>query len=119
MVPKKSGPLPEKLELYEKLVATNPKVERKGDTKPYTSLNGNMFSRLDPSGVLSLRLPEGEREKFLTKYKTKLFESYGIVQKEYVTVPDSLLKNTKQLQKHFEMSYNYAATLKAKPTKKG
>jgi hypothetical protein len=29
------------LELYEKLVATNPKVERKGDTMPYTSLNGH------------------------------------------------------------------------------
>jgi len=34
------------LALYEKLVATNPKVERKGATMPYTSLNGHMFSLL-------------------------------------------------------------------------
>ena len=34
------------LELYEKLVATNPQVERKGKTMPYTSLNGHMFSFL-------------------------------------------------------------------------
>ena len=27
----------DKLELYEKLVATNPSVERKGSTMPYTS----------------------------------------------------------------------------------
>jgi len=40
-----AGAIPlEKLELYEKLVATNPNVERKGDTVPYTSLNGHMFS---------------------------------------------------------------------------
>ncbi len=38
--------------------------------------------------------------------------------KEYVTVPDSLLKNTKELQKYLEASYQYAQTLKPKPTKK-
>jgi TfoX/Sxy family transcriptional regulator of competence genes len=38
--------------------------------------------------------------------------------KEYVAVPDSLLKNTKELQKHLEMSYAYAKTLKPKPTAK-
>ena len=34
----------DKLALYEKLVATDPNVERKGATMPYTSLNGHMFS---------------------------------------------------------------------------
>ena len=35
------------LRLYEEaLVATQPNVERKGATHPYTSLNGNMFSCL-------------------------------------------------------------------------
>jgi len=34
------------LSLYEKLVATLPGVERKGDTVPYTSVNGHMFSNL-------------------------------------------------------------------------
>lgn len=33
-----------KLELYEKLVATCPEVERKGASMPYTSHNGHMFS---------------------------------------------------------------------------
>ena len=31
----------DKLQLYEKLVATNPSVKRKGATVPYTSLNGH------------------------------------------------------------------------------
>ena len=77
-----------------------------------------MFSCLHPPGSLALRLPEPEREKFLKKYKTKLFQTYGIVQKEYVTVPDSLLANTKELQKYFTLSYEYARSLKPKATKK-
>jgi len=106
------------VELYDKLVATNPKVARKGAANPYTSLNGNMFSYLHPSGMMALRLPEGEREKFLKKYDTKLFEAYGVIQKEYVTVPATLLKNTRELQKYFDVSYTYAQTLTPKPTKK-
>jgi hypothetical protein len=119
MSAQKKGVVPNsKLELYEKLVATNPDVERKGATHPYTSLNGHMFSYLHPSGLVALRLPAEEREKFLKKYGTTLFEAYGVVQKEYVTVPDALLKNTRELQKYFELSYRYVRTLKPKPSKK-
>ena len=109
---------PDKLELFEKLVATNPGIERKGAVNPYTAYNGHMFSLLSPAGVLSLRLPEKEREEFLKKYKTKLSESYGVVRKEYVDVPDALLKNTKELKKYFDISLNYIKTLKPKPTTK-
>ncbi len=118
MATKKNNIPADKLELYDQLIATNPKIQRKGAANPYTSLNGHMFSYLNPSGSLALRLPEGEREKFLRKYKTTLFEAYGAVMKEYVTVPDSLLKNTKELQKYLELSYRYIETLKPKPTNK-
>jgi hypothetical protein len=117
MSPTKKCNVPaDKLELYERLVRTNPKVERKGAANPYTSLNGHMFSYMNPAGSLALRLPQEEREMFLRKYKTGLFEAYGVVMKEYVTVPDSLLKNTKSLQPYFLMSYEYIKTLKPKPT---
>jgi hypothetical protein len=115
---KKASAPADKVEQYEKLVATIPEVERKGATFPYTSVNGNMFSYLHPSGAMALRLPEDEREKFFKKYKTTLFQAYGVVQKEYVQVPEALLKNTKELKKYFDISYGYARTLKAKPTKK-
>ena len=104
----------ERVELYDKLVATNPEVERKGAANPYTSVNGHMFSYLHPSGSMALRLPEGEREKFLKSYKSTLFHAYGVVQKEYVTVPDDLLTKTKELAKYFEASYQYAKSLKPK-----
>jgi TfoX/Sxy family transcriptional regulator of competence genes len=106
----------DKLELYEKLVATNPNIERKGATVPYTSLNGHMFSYLSKEGKLALRLPAVEREAFLKKYKAKLCEAYGIVQREYVEVPDSLLSSTRELKKFFDCSYEYVASLKPKPT---
>jgi hypothetical protein len=107
---------PEKLELYEKLVATNPNVERKGATVPYTSLNGHMFSYLSKEGKMALRLPAGERESFLKKYKAKLCDAYGRVQPEYVEVPDSLLSSTGELKKFFDSSYEYVSSLKPKPT---
>ena len=109
----------DKLALYEKLVATNPKVERKGDTVPYTSLNGHMFSYLSKEGKLALRLPAEEREAFLKKYQATLCEAYGRVQPEYVEVPDSLLSSTRELKKFFDSSYQYVSSLKPKPSKKG
>lgn len=108
----------DKLALYEKLVATNPSVERKGATVPYTSLNGHMFSYLSKEGKLALRLPAGEREAFLKKYKARLCQAYGVVQPEYVEVPDSLLGSTQELKKFFDRSYEYVASLKPKPTTK-
>jgi hypothetical protein len=105
-----------KLALYDKLVATNPAVTRKGATMPYTSLNGHMFSVLDKSGTLALRLPTPERETFLARYKTKLIEMYGMTMAEYVAVPDTLLARTSELKPFFDVSYRYVATLKPKPT---
>jgi hypothetical protein len=116
--PATKGVPPNKLALYENLVATNPKLERQGATVPYTSLNGHMFSYLSKEGKLQLRLPDGEREAFLKKYKTKLCEAYGKVQPEYVEVPDALLASTRELKRFFDSSYNYVSSLKPKPTAK-
>jgi TfoX/Sxy family transcriptional regulator of competence genes len=115
---KKTADSNPKVELYDKLIATIPKLERKGDTNPYTAVNGNMFTLLHQSSSLAIRLPEDRREEFLPKYKTALFEAYGAVMKEYVAVPDAMLKNTKELKKYLEFSYEYAKTLKPKPSKK-
>ena len=111
---KKSKMPAAKLELYEKLIATNPNIERKGDVHPYTSLNGHMFTYLDQTGTLGIRLPKDAVEAFLRKYKTTLFESYGVVKKDYVRVPEKLLENTSELKKYLEISYEYTKTLKPK-----
>ncbi|HSY30832.1 MAG TPA: hypothetical protein VLA42_02485 [Verrucomicrobiae bacterium] len=106
------------VELYDKLIATIPEIERKGAANPYTSHNGNMFTLLHQSSRLAIRLPKDKREEFLKKYKSKLFEAYGAVMEEYVAVPDVMLKNTRDLEKYLASSYEYVKTLKPKPTKK-
>ena len=108
----------DKLALYEKLAATNPEIERKGATMPYTSHNGHMFSFMDKDGVVAIRLPEKERNEFIKKYKTTLMPAHGTVMKEYVAVPAALLKKTKELAAYLDMSLEYIKTLKPKPTTK-
>jgi hypothetical protein len=107
-----------RLEQYDRLIATQPGVDRKGATIPYTSVNGHMFSYLSASGALALRLPPAERADFLDRYNTTLHEAYGIVQKEYVAVPDGLLADVGQLGPYFVASYVYVAALKPKPTRR-
>jgi hypothetical protein len=70
MATKKANTIPpDKFSQYEKLVATNPKVELKGATVLYTSHYGHMFSNFNPDGTLGLRLPPNMIEEFLKKYK--------------------------------------------------
>ena len=108
----------DKLDLYERLVATNPSIEQKGKTTAYTSVNGHMFTYLSKEGTLGIRLPKEARETFLTEYNTTLFAQHGTIMKEYVTVPDALLQNTEELKPYLDSSYAYVQSLKPKPTKK-
>ena len=116
MAKRPAGIPADRLELYEKLLATRPSVERKGATMPYTSLNGHMFSFMTETGKLALRLPAEEREAFLKKYRTRLCEQHGSVLKEYAEVPDALLERTSELRQYFDLSRAYVAPLKPKPT---
>ena len=108
----------ERVAAYDRLVASVPEVTRKGATMPYTAVNGNMFSYLDASGSMALRLPAADRTAFIERFATRLHEAYGIVQKEYVTVPGDLLDDPERLLPYFQASYAYALTLKPKPTKR-
>jgi hypothetical protein len=108
--PKKDSPAAAKVDLkvdlYDKLIATHPEIERKGAANPYTSLKGNMFTLLQDSRSLAIRLPEDKREEFLKKYKTTLFKAYGAVMTEYVAVPDELLENTKNYRSTSNLATN-------------
>jgi len=104
----------DKLNLYEKLVELFPDVKRKGAKMPYTSANGHMFSFLLEDGVLALRMSKPQREAFMAEFKTEQPISHNTVMKEYVSVPDELLQNTKKLSEHFQISYDYVLSLKPK-----
>lgn len=108
----------DKLEAYDRLIASHPEIERKGKSMPYTSMNGHMFTHLDKSGTMGIRLPEDEREAFLNNYETTLYVQHGATMKEYATVPDQLLQNTDELKPYLKISLDYIKTLKPKSTKK-
>jgi hypothetical protein len=86
------------LDEYEAVVAGNPEVECRGATMPDTSLSGHMFSFLDKTGAMALRLPEDRRDEFIATYETGLAEQHGRVMKEFVVVPEPLLQDTTSLQ---------------------
>lgn len=115
---KKSGVPTARLELFDQLIALYPEIARKGANNAYAAVNGNMFLLMQPSGILAMRLPDASRREFLKKYKAKLYEAYGAIMNEYVTVPDGLLARTNELQKYLAESYAYAKTLKTKPSRK-
>jgi hypothetical protein len=108
----------ETLAQYEHVIAATPGLVRKGAANPYTAVNGNMSSYLHPRGEVALRLPAPAREAFLAEHKTGLFEAYGVIQKEYVTVPAALLADTEALTPWFRESLAYVAGLKPKLSKK-
>jgi TfoX/Sxy family transcriptional regulator of competence genes len=66
------------------------------------------------AGSLALRLPAETREEFLIKYRTNLFFAHGSVLKEYVEVPESLFKNSFELLRYLDRSYEYAQGMKPK-----
>lgn len=106
----------DRLALYDRLLATQAGVERKGVTVPYTSINGHMFSFLTPTGSLALRLAATDREAFRARHGAHLHEAHGTVMKEYVAVPDDLFVDTDALAPSFAASLAYVSSLKPKPT---
>lgn len=115
---KYEGP-PESLEAYAAVVeeSQNDAIV-KGAKNPYTSLNGHMYSFLDADGGMALRLSDELGDEFQAKYDSGPVIQYNSVMRGYVSVPASLLSNTKELAAWFDKSHNWIATLEPKATKK-
>jgi hypothetical protein len=107
-----------RIEAYDRLIATRPGVERKGASIPYTSLKGHMTSYLTGTGSLVLRLSPDDRARFLDEHATTLHTAYGIVQKEFVDVPDDVFEDTAAIAPWFAAGLDWIATLKPKATKR-
>jgi hypothetical protein len=110
-----AGP-PDRFAQYAQVIDKTPDVEIKGATMPYTSRNGHMFSFLDPSGSMALRLPPDARQEFIGQYQATLAEQHGHTMREYVLVPASLLERTDELAAWLARSHDWIGTLKPKPT---
>jgi hypothetical protein len=115
---KAPGIAAEVLDRYTNLVATQPDVELKGATMPYTAVNGNMFSFIAPDSSLNLRLSKTDKAAFLTQHQAAETMQHGVVMKEYVVVPDTMWSDAATLTHYFQQSCTYAKTLKPKATRR-
>ena len=104
------------IELYDRLLATHPEIERKGKNLLYTSVNGHMFTMFSTHAKLGIRLSPTDREEFLDRFGSSLMQTYGVVMKDYVEVPDDLLQDTDTLAPYLVKSYDYVRSLKPKAT---
>lgn len=104
----------ENLKIYDSIVKLCPNFERKGKTMPYTSANGYMFTLLNKAGEFGVRLHKKDGEAFKEKYNTTKFMSYGAVMKDYVLIPEELMKNTDFMVKLLNKSYEHVMSLPPK-----
>ena len=75
-----------------------------------------MFSFVGKDGGVALRLSAEQREQFLMKHNAALAVAYATVMKEYVAVPEHVLRNMRLMTKYFASSITYVSSLQAKPT---
>jgi hypothetical protein len=78
-----------------------------------------MFSILDATGSMALRLPSEARDEFFARYGSTLAEQHGHTMKEYVVVPPSLLERTDELRAWLMRMHDWVGTLKPKPPTNG
>lgn len=118
---KKTSVPPDKLALYEKLIASTPGIDAKSNFgSAYTAVNGNMYSMISKYGVVGIRLPEPDRSKFLEKFDATVFRADPAwpPNKEYVAVPDALLGKTATLRPYLKAAFEHASALRPKPSAK-
>lgn len=104
----------EKLKFYDNLISLSSNFKRKGKTVPCTTANGYMFSQLNKSGEIGIRLPKEIGLKFMQEYQTTPFMSYGSVMKDYVLIPENLYSNTTLLLDLLEQAYRHVISLPMK-----
>jgi TfoX/Sxy family transcriptional regulator of competence genes len=85
---------------------------------PVYFVNNNMFAGVHQD-ILFFRLPEGEREALMAlSDEVTTFEPMdGHKMKDYVVLPDSLLRQEEFLREWLQRSYDYVVALKAKERK--
>ncbi|MEQ6124899.1 hypothetical protein AAON49_11890 [Pseudotenacibaculum sp. MALMAid0570] len=105
----------EHLKLYD-AIAADATIERKGKTMPYTSSNGYMFSLLNKDAQLGIRLSKEDQKKFIEEFpESGIFKSYGATMRDYVLIPNSLLKSNKKVVTFYlKKGLSYVNTLKPK-----
>jgi TfoX-like protein len=104
----------ELVDLFASVMPGPPAVRRKMFGYPAGFVNGNMLMGLFQESMI-LRLPTGLREEFLKIRNSKLFEPMaGRPMREYLAVPQSVMRDTKELNARVARAFAYGTSLKPK-----
>src|SRR5580693_2053358 len=102
------------ISLFESVMPGPPAVQRKVFGYPAGFVNGNMFMGLFQESM-NLRLAAGPREEFLKIHNAKLFEPMpGRPMREYVDVPQSVMRDKKELSVWVAKAFEFGTSLKPK-----
>jgi TfoX/Sxy family transcriptional regulator of competence genes len=102
------------IDLFESVMPGPPAVQRKMFGYPAGFVNGNMFMGLFQEAMI-LRLPTGPREEFLKVHKAKIFEPMaGRPMREYAEVPQSVIRDRKELTAWVARAIEYGRSLEPK-----
>lgn len=104
----------ERLAVYDSPVAKCPRFERKGKTMPHTSANGYMFSLLNKDSEIGIRFSKEVQGKYIEKFKTTIYMSYGAIMKGYILIPEEMLKDSDAFADLLNESYDYVMSLEPK-----
>jgi len=118
MAKKKPDAPEERVELYDKVIATVPDQQRKGAASAYTSLNGHMFSFVDKTGEFAFRYSDARKKELIEELGGKESIQHNSVMRGYVVFPKSVMGDFDKLVELFKESHEYIGSLKPKPTKK-
>jgi len=104
----------EKLNQYDALIAQCNRFDRKGKTMPYTAANGYMFSQFNKACEIGIRFSKETQEKYITKFNTTIYKSYGAVMRGYILIPEAMWQESDVVVKLLNESYDYVMQLEPK-----
>jgi TfoX/Sxy family transcriptional regulator of competence genes len=104
----------ELIDLFASVMPGPPATGRKMFGYPAGFVNGNMFMGLYQDEMI-LRLSEDDRQELMKARGAKFFEPMpGRPMKEYVSIPQPVMKDRKDLAAWIAKAFKYGASLKPK-----
>lgn len=104
----------DQLKVYDDLISSCPRFQRKGKTMPYTSANGHMFSLFNKAGEIGIRFSKEVQKEYMEKYNTTLYKSYNSIMHGYILITAEMLKDPDLLVNLLNESYDYVMSLPPK-----
>jgi hypothetical protein len=105
---------PDRLAIFDAVVARIPDIKRKGRTMPYTSVNGHMFALLNKKAELGFRLGKEGMAAFFAAHDSGPHRSHGAELRGYVRLPDAMMGDLDQLEFYLRQAKTYVETLPPK-----